>query len=92
LRTARWPRAGLLASGAGLIEVPHRFVQTVEGRVEIGAGLLKRCMAEHVLHVVHGPTGLGRVHLRGVRGAVRRAPVGLRAGAVGERSGDQSGS
>jgi len=32
-------------------------VQTAEGRVEIGAGLLKRCMAEHVLHVVHGPTG-----------------------------------
>jgi hypothetical protein len=46
-----------LASGAGLIEVPHRFVQTAEGRVEIGAGLLKRCVAEHVLHVVHRPTG-----------------------------------
>ena len=41
-----------------MIEVPHRFVQTAEGRVEIGAGLLKRCMAEHVLHVVHGSTGL----------------------------------
>ena len=42
---------------AGLIEVPHRFVQSAEGRVEIGTGLLKRRMAEHVLHVVHGPTG-----------------------------------
>ncbi len=40
-----------------MIEVPHRFVQSAEGRVEIDAGLLKRRMAEHVLHVVHGPTG-----------------------------------
>jgi len=46
------------ASGAGLIEIAHRFVQSTERRVEVGAGLLKRRMAEHVLHVVHGPTGL----------------------------------
>jgi len=25
--------------------------------VEVGAGLLKRRMTKHVLHVVHGPTG-----------------------------------
>ena len=46
------------ANGAGLIEIAHRFVQSTERRVEVGAGLLKRRMAEHVLHVVHGPTGL----------------------------------
>src|SRR5882672_12366281 len=46
------------ASGAGLIEIAHRFVQSSERRVEAGAGPLKRRMAEHVLHVVHGPTGL----------------------------------
>jgi len=44
------------ASGAGLIEIPHRFVQAAERRVEVRAGLLKRRMPEHVLHVVHGPT------------------------------------
>jgi hypothetical protein len=41
----------------GLIERPHRFVETAERRVEVGAGLLKRRVTEHVLHVVHGPTG-----------------------------------
>ena len=45
------------ASGAGLIEIPHRFVKASERCVEVRAGLLKRRMAEHVLHVVHGPTG-----------------------------------
>ena len=40
-----------------MIEVPHRFMQSAEGRVEIGTGLLQRRVAEHVLHVVHGPTG-----------------------------------
>jgi hypothetical protein len=39
-----------------LIEIPHRFVKAAERRVEIRAGLLERRMAEHVLHVVHGPT------------------------------------
>ena len=62
MRTGRRPRAGLFASGlqAGRdsIEIPHRFVQASERRVEVGAGLLKRRMAEHVLHVMHGPTGL----------------------------------
>ena len=46
------------ASGAGLIEVPHRFVQPSERRVEVGARLLKRRVAEHVLHVMHGPASL----------------------------------
>ena len=46
------------ASGAGLIETSHRFVQSPERRVEVGASLLKRRMAKHVLHVVYGPTGL----------------------------------
>jgi hypothetical protein len=46
------------ASGAGLIEVPHRFVQPSERRVEVGARLLKRRVAEHVLHVVHRPAEL----------------------------------
>ena len=41
-----------------MIEIPHRFVQASERRVEVGAGLLKRRMSQHVLHVVHGPTGL----------------------------------
>jgi hypothetical protein len=41
-----------------LIEIPHRFVESSERGVEVGAGLLQRCMAEHVLHVVQGPTGL----------------------------------
>jgi hypothetical protein len=40
------------------MEVPHRFVQTAEGGIEVGAGLLKRGMAEHVLHVVDRPTAL----------------------------------
>ena len=52
------PRAGLFASEAGLIESAHRFVRSAERRVEVGAGLLKRRIAEHVLHVVHGPTSL----------------------------------
>jgi hypothetical protein len=47
-----------IASRAGSIEVPHRFVQTAEGCVEVGAGLLERGMSEHVLHVVHGPACL----------------------------------
>ena len=38
-----------------MIEIPHRFVQAAERRVEVRAGLLKRRMTEHVLHVVHGP-------------------------------------
>ena len=46
------------ASGAGLIEIPHRFVETSQRRVEVRAGLLQRRMAEHVLHVMHWPTGL----------------------------------
>jgi hypothetical protein len=41
-----------------LIEISHRLGQTSERRVEVGAGLLKRRMSQHVLHVVHGPTGL----------------------------------
>ena len=41
-----------------MIERPHRFVQSSERRVEVGAGLLKRRMTEHVLHVVDGPTSL----------------------------------
>lgn len=32
-------------------------MQASERGVEVGAGLLKRGVAEHVLHVVHGPTG-----------------------------------
>ena len=47
-----------LARRAGSIEVPHRFVQAAERCVEVGAGLLKRGMAEHVLHVVDRPTAL----------------------------------
>ena len=46
------------ASGAGLIEIPHRFVKAAQRRVEVRAGLLKGRMTEHVLHVMHGPTGL----------------------------------
>ena len=41
-----------------MIEIAHRFVQASDRRVEVGARLLKRRMAEHVLHVMHGPTGL----------------------------------
>ena len=58
MRTGRKPRAGLFASGAGLIEIPHRFVKAAQRRVEVRAGLLKGRMAEHVLHVVDRPTGL----------------------------------
>ena len=47
-----------IASRSGSIDVPHRFVQTAEGCVEVGAGLLKRGMAEHVLHVGDRPTAL----------------------------------
>ncbi len=42
---------------AGLIEISHRLMQTPSRRVEGGTGLLKRCMAKHVLHVVNGPAG-----------------------------------
>jgi hypothetical protein len=41
-----------------LIEISHRFVEASQRRVEVRAGLLKRRVSEHVLHVVHGPTGL----------------------------------
>ena len=61
MRTGRRPRGARLQAvckRAGLIEIPHRFVKAAERRVEVGAGLLKRCMAEHVLDVVHGPAGL----------------------------------
>ena len=54
LRTGRRPRAGFFASGAGLIETFHRLVEASERPVEVRAGLLKRRVSEHLLHVVHG--------------------------------------
>ena len=41
-----------------MIEIAHRFVKAAQRRVEVRAGLLKGRMAEQVLHVMHGPTGL----------------------------------
>ena len=67
MRTGRRPREGVLASGAGSIEIAHRFVEAAEGRVEIGAGLLKRGMAEHVLHVVDPPTALDQARAASCR-------------------------
>jgi hypothetical protein len=32
-------------------------MEPAERGVEVGAGLLQRCVTEHVLHVVHGPSG-----------------------------------
>ena len=39
-------------------------VEPAEGRVEVGAGQLKRSMAEHVLHVVDRPTVLVQARAR----------------------------
>ncbi len=41
-----------------MIEIPHRFVEAAERRVEVRTGLLQGRMAEHVLHVMHWPAGL----------------------------------
>jgi hypothetical protein len=46
------------ASGARSVETSHRFVETSQCRVEVGAGLLKRRVSEHVLNVMHRPTRL----------------------------------
>ena len=54
LRPGEPPFTGRIASRAGSIEFPHRCVQTAEGGIEVGAGLLKRGMAEHVPYVVTG--------------------------------------
>jgi hypothetical protein len=32
-------------------------MEPAERRIEVRAGLLQRCVTEHVLHMVHGPTG-----------------------------------
>jgi len=60
LANGPWAAGGFVckrfASGAGFLKIPHRLVQPPESRVEVGAGLLKRRMAKHVLNMMHRPT------------------------------------
>jgi Ca2+-transporting ATPase len=49
-----------LQAGAGLIEIPHRFVQSSERRVQVSAGLLKRRMATMLGDIQAAKTPLER--------------------------------
>src|SRR5436190_5703140 len=61
LQAGRWLRQGFLqhvCKRGGLIEGPHRLAEPTERRVEVSAGLPQRRLTEHLLHVVHGPSGV----------------------------------